>query len=77
MSSDTSSSETISSDKNTIDVGTIDVTIPVSEDTNNQNSTGTTFDSSSSSGLSTGAICAIAIPCIAGLLGVAGAASIM
>ncbi len=40
------------------------------------NSTEPVFYKSSSSGLSTGAICAIAIPCIAGLLGVAAAAAL-
>ena len=43
---------------------------------NNSNSNSTILPQSSSSGLSTGAICAIAIPCIAGLLGVAAAAAL-
>ena len=41
----------------------------------NFNSNSTIPIQSSSSGLSTGAICAIAIPCIAGLLGAAAAAA--
>ena len=43
---------------------------------NNSKSNSTIPPQSSSSGLSTGAICAIAIPCIAGLLGVAAAAAL-
>ena len=65
----------------TEDTGTIDTIIPVPIDTRTTTPEGNrTIDDDvpkkSSSGLSTGAICAIAIPTIAALLGVAAAAAL-
>ena len=65
----------------TEDTGTIDTIIPVPIDTSTTTPDGNrTIDDNvpnkSSSGLSTGAICAIAIPTIAALLGVAAAAAL-
>lgn len=63
-------------DSSSVDISNEEINGTSSDSTNYGNSTIPGSKKSSSSGLSTGAICAIAIPCVAALIGVAAVAAL-
>jgi hypothetical protein len=75
VSTDVNSEDDTTDDSSSLDISSDDTNGTQSDSTKYDNST-TWNRKSSSSGLSTGAICAIAIPCVAALIGVAAAAAL-
>ena len=73
--SDLNSDDDTDYDSSSVDINSQDISGTPSDSTNYGNST-IRDSKSSSSGLSTGAICAIAIPCVAALVGAAVAAAL-